>query len=100
MRLDLDKAERLNRAPGLHECVSPLTLSGHVVADNSLFQLALVEIGEGDVREAVSEDPLVSFKERLPYAFRTTTELAFVVLWARRSESDPLAAWKVIHLRA
>src|SRR5262245_50117456 len=74
MGLDLDKAKRLNRAPRFHECVSPFTLAGHVVADNSLFQLALVQVGEGDVREAVAEDPLVSFEECLPHAFGTTNQ--------------------------
>lgn len=35
---------------------------------------------ERDVREAVAEDPLVSFEECLPHAFGTTTGLAFLVL--------------------
>jgi hypothetical protein len=50
------------------------------VADDSLFQLTLVQTGEGDVRETVPEDPLVSFEERLPDAFRATSGLAFLVL--------------------
>jgi hypothetical protein len=50
------------------------------VADDSLFQLTLIQIGDGHVRAAIPEDPLVSFEERLPHAFGATSGLPFLVL--------------------
>jgi hypothetical protein len=44
VRFDLDKAQRLDRTLRFHERVRPLTLSRHVVADDSLFQLTLVQV--------------------------------------------------------
>ena len=44
VRFDLDKAQRLDRTVRFHERVRPLTLSRHVVADDSQFQLTLVQV--------------------------------------------------------
>ena len=80
MRLDLDKTERFDRSPRLHERVRPLALSSQVVADDSLFQSSLIQVGERHVREPIPEDRLVAFEERLPHAFCASSDLALLML--------------------
>ena len=66
VRLDLDEAERVDDATGLHEAIRPLPTCKKVVPLHDLLQLATFKAGDEEVAQSVSEDPAISLEEHLP----------------------------------